>query len=160
MRTVPVVAALVAGLAACSGMESGPGSVSGGASLQTQISPTCMGLDQTACSANSACFWQSSMACGADMMMSCGMDQCVDASTGNMPPPMACKCGDASSMEPLACIRDDNMMISCRPMPPTCGPLPTAPTAEQTADFCACLMGASGTACHASADVMSMCDCG
>jgi hypothetical protein len=160
MRTVPVVVALVAGLTACSGMESGSGSVGGGASLQSQISPACMGLDQVACTANTACFWQmNSMGCGTDMMMSCGMDQCVDAATGNLPPPMACRCGDGSGMEPLACVRDGSMMIDCRPMPPACGPLPIAPTVEQTASFCACLMGASGTPCHAAADVKSMCDC-
>ncbi|HEY2031817.1 MAG TPA: hypothetical protein VGH20_21650 [Myxococcales bacterium] len=157
MRIVLVAAALVA----CSGME--PGVPSGSASVETQVSPACMGMSQVDCTANAACFWQTNgpnCMMGMDMMQMCAPDQCVDADPASVPPRSVCGCAtSAGAMTPYFCVRDAMAMVDCTPVPAGCGPMPMTPTDAEAEAACSCLMGASGP-CHAAKDVRALCDCG
>ena len=158
MRIVLVAAALVA----CSGMESGQ-STTGSASVEAQVSPACMGMNQIECTSNPACFWQTNSAScrmGMDMMAMCGADECVDADPGSVPPRSVCGCAGGNAMTPYFCVRDVmTMTVDCAPAPVGCGPMPMTPTDGETEAACQCLMGPRGP-CHAAKDVRALCDCG
>ena len=149
---------IAAALVACSGME--PGMTPGSALTTVQVSQTCMGLNETACESNTACFWMADgmgmcSMMNMDMMQMCPSNQCVDADPAATPPRMACGCmgSDDFCMRPAG-----TASVTCMPPPPGCATPPMNPTDAQTEAFCGCVMGANGP-CHAAKDLRSLCDC-